>query len=624
MTCLRTCLGLITLVLLLASTAVPVKARSSDPLVILSYHDIRDDVADQGDPDGFAIHSQHFAAHLDWLSGNGYHPISLQQLIDAVDLGTPLPPKPILLTFDDGLRSLWTHAFPLLQAYGYPAVAAVVTSWVDLPEGEQVDYGHRMFGPDDFVTWAQLRTMQASGLVEIASHSHDLHRGVPANPHGNQTPAAVTRIYDPQHGYESEASYRQRIDADLRRSSELIEQHLGRAPRSIVWPYAAYSGVGNEIADALGMRVSFDLQGPSAPVTDTLHGLARLLVMNNPGVADLVNELRRERDIAGMRALQIDLDAVYDDDPAQIDRNLDALIERVNRIGPSHVFLQAFADPDGNGSADALYFPNRHLPMRADLFSRVAWQLLTRSGTEVYAWMPVLGFEPPDPQQRRALAIASREDDGIYRLDFTQPDARRLILDLYEDLAASSYMAGLLFHDDAYLRDHELTDLAPDDARARTLALIAFTDELKQAAERWRPKLASVRNLYARPVLEPESEAWFAQQLDAFLGRYDRVALMAMPWMEGAPEPQAWLDRLQDRVASHEDGLARTIFQVQTVDWRQRQPIEPELLRRKLLRLQARGARHLAWYPDDAIADRPPWPMARASMSARSFPYELR
>ena len=57
------------------------------------------------------------------------------------------------------------------------------------------------------------------------------------------------------------------------------------------------------------------------------------------------------------------------------------------------VYLQAFSDADGNGQAEALYFPNRHLPMRADLFSYVAWQLRTRARVFVYAWMPVLAFD---------------------------------------------------------------------------------------------------------------------------------------------------------------------------------------------------------------------------------------
>ena len=49
----------------------------------------------------------------------------------------------------------------------------------------------------------------------------------------------------------------------------------------------------------------------------------------------------------------------------------------------------------GGKIADALYFPNQVLPVRADLFSRVAWQLRTRARVQVYAWMPVLAFRLP-------------------------------------------------------------------------------------------------------------------------------------------------------------------------------------------------------------------------------------
>lgn len=47
----------------------------------------------------------------DWLSAHGYHPVSLSQLITASQGGAPLPPKPVLLTFDDGLRSVYTKVF---------------------------------------------------------------------------------------------------------------------------------------------------------------------------------------------------------------------------------------------------------------------------------------------------------------------------------------------------------------------------------------------------------------------------------------------------------------------------------------------------------------------------------
>lgn len=599
-------------------------AMAAEPLLVLSYHDIRDDVAAKGDADAYSVSTQNFAAHLDWLAGHGYHPVSMAQVVAAAK-GAPLPAKPVLITFDDGLRSLYTHAYPLLRAYNYPALAAVVTDWVDLPADRRVDYGPRPFGRDDFVTWEQLREMQDSGLVEIASHSHALHQGVRSNPQGNSTPAAISRIYDPvTQRYESEAEFRARIRADLARSSELIKRQLGRAPRAIVWPYAAYNSVTNGIADELGMAISFDLEGRSTPMPSDLHGLARLLVVDNPTVADLAYSLRHPLEDAGVRALQVDLDSVYDADPQQQSRNLDTLIERVKRIGPTHVYLQAFADPDGNGAADALYFPNRFLPVRADLFNRVAWQLRTRAGVSVYAWLPVLAYQLPDAQQNRALSIASREADGIPRLDFTQPEVLRIVSGIYEDIAANSYLHGLLFHDDAYLRDSELAALADGEPAARTQALIDFTLALKRSAERWRPKLKTVRNLYARPVMEPASQAWYAQRLDLFNRAYDYTALMAMPWMEGSKRPEAWLDELVAAVRQHDPGMTQTMFELQTVDWNTRKPIPGEQINKLARRLQAQGVRHLAWYPDDFIGDHPRLPEARAGMSARSFPYEER
>jgi biofilm PGA synthesis lipoprotein PgaB len=210
----------------------------------------------------------------------------------------------------------------------------------------------------------------------------------------------------------------------------------------------------------------------------------------------------------------------------------------------------------------------------------------------------------------------------MYRLDFTDPRARQIVKDIYEDLASNSYFEGLLFHDDAYVRDTELEQLPPEGQDGgRTQALIDFTLELRDSAQRWRPKLGTVRNLYAQPVLEPQSAAWFAQRQDLFNQAYDHTALMAMPWMEGSPQPERWLDRLVEAVRVHDPDLSHTLFELQTVDWRNRTPIPGERLRAQVRRLQAQGVRHFAWYPDDFIAGHPSIKDARAAMSASDFPY---
>lgn len=614
---------ILTILLALAATlcALPADAR----LLVLSYHDIRDDVALRGDPDPYATSTQNFAAHLDWLHGNGYTVIDLDDLIAASRGERTLPDLAVLITIDDGLRSAYTRAYPLLRAYGFPAVVAPVTRWVELPADEHVNYaGPASHRHDDFVTWAQLREMQASGLIEVASHTHGLHHGALANPQGNTIPAAVTRIYDPAtRQYETQAQYLARVRADLAASASAISRELGRQPRALVWPYAAYNQQVNAIADEMGMAISFDLEGTEQVLGSDLHGLARLLVMGNPDVRELAGELRSpSTDEEGLRAIQVDLDYVYDPDPAQTERNLDALIERIHRIRPSHVFLQAFADPDGDGAADALYFPNRHLPMRADLFNRVAWQLSTRARVRVFAWLPVLAFKPA---HAATMALPGADPAEVFRLDPTNPDARALIVDIYEDLAIASPIAGLHFHDDALLRDSELPGLFPGDPAARTDYLVAFTQELHRAAERWRPKLRTSRNLFAQPVLEPASEAWFAQSLEAFVPAYDYTVIMAMPWMEGSEDPRAWQDALVAKVAAKPGALDRTAFQLQTVDWRSdigdARHAPGEALPSTTRRLQAAGVRHLAYYPDDFLRDRPALGMARETISARSFPY---
>lgn len=176
----------------------------------------------------------------------------------------------------------------------------------------------------------------------------------------------------------------------------------------------------------------------------------------------------------------------------------------------------------------------------------------------------------------------------------------------------------MLFHDDAFLREGELPALP---AERRTQALIDFTLELKGAAEKWRPKLKTVRNLYANTVLEPASEAWFAQRLDAFNRAYDYTALMAMPWMENSRRPRHWMQALTAEVKRHDPGFAKTMFELQTVDWRSRKPISGDVLKRQTRELQAAGVRHLAWYPYDFIADSPSVETAREAISARNFPY---
>lgn len=632
--------------LLVTLAAVVSHARAAQPeLLALSYHNV---VAapDAALEDETTITVNALVSQLAWLEAAGYVPISLAQWRAAED-GGPMPDKPVLLTFDDGYASFHEHVLPLLELFDFPAVLAPVTSWMEAPAGSRVPYGEQLVPRSRFLTWEQIRHAAGTGLVEIATHSHDLHRGINGNPFGNTQPAAVTRRFDPDSGrYEAEPVYRQRLHDDLQRSVTLIERETGSAPTTMVWPYGAYNAAATATARALGLDVSLTLDDrPNPPNQRNVH---RLLIGADLTLANFVMLVRGLYPPQPLRAAHVDLDYVYDADPAQQARNLDRLLDRIKALRINRVFLQAYADPDGDGVADAMYFPNRHLPMRADLFNRVAWQLQTRANVAVFAWMPVMAFELPDPEQNQALAVRASDGSHLqryHRLSPFHPETRRIVGEVYADLGRSSHFAGVLFHDDAFLTDREdvspaalefyrehwpdvaddgppLVDSAGADAfaRAKTRHLIDFTDELAGVLRRHQPGLVTARNLYARPVTDPESERWFAQNLSAFLAAYDYTAVMAMPYLEGAERPKRWLTELVETISRHPHGLERTVFEVQTVDWRSGQRLADDVLAEHLDLLFSAGVRHVAWYPDDFITGHPELGLLRSRVSLSDHP----
>ncbi len=615
-----------------------------------AYHDVRDNVTDGQDPDRYAISTENLIAHFSWLRANGFTPVSVDDLVNAQAGRGELPEKAVLLTFDDGLVSTYTHVFPLLKLFGYPAVVSIVTDWIGNPE--PVAYGGELLDQSAFLSWAQLREMRASGLVEVASHSHDLHRGIEANPQGNLQPAAVARSYTGR-GYESDAAYTARIATDLALSVERIQAELGTAPRVLAWPYGAYSLAVLEVAEQSGFEVMLGLTVAFNPAIE-LHEIQREVITGNPDLQSFAPSLLYPPSAPIVRAAQVDLDYVYDADPEQQERNLGRLIDRIHALEISHVYLQAFADPDADGGAAAVYFPSAHLPMRADLFNRTAWQLQTRAQVRVYAWLPLLsfvgaGFDP-------AWRVLEQHEDGSRlpdpnsepRLSPFHPQVRERIGAVYGELAAHANFDGILFHDDGRLNEREdasdaalaayreafgqdfTIESAQQDpaiavqwARFKSRALIELSQEVAAAARRYQPDLKTARNLFATALLDARGERYLAQDYGDYLEAYDYTALMAMPRFEGAEDHAAFYSALVDAVARDPRGFERTLFELQTVDWRSGEPIPALELRDTMRWLQSRGVKHLGYYPDDFIRGEPELETFRQGISLAEYPRML-
>ncbi len=630
---------------LLARTAQPSQAAananaSSDTnLLVLAYHDISErPTAVSAD---FAVTPDQLASQLTWLQEHGYHPVSVTQLLRARNGGPPLPRRPVLLSFDDGYSSVYTQAFPLLQRFKVPAVVAVVGRWLE-PDHGTVAYGDQKLDRSRFLRWDQLRAMQASGLVEVASHSYDLHHGIIGNPQANSEPAATTRAYRPGLGYETEISYQQRIQADLARNNALLRSQLGRSPRLIVWPYGRYNTTVQRIAAEQGMPVGLTLDDSANPIRGPLTSLGRILIGPELGsISQWAQELElRQRNgndhWRAAKVMHVDLDAIHDPNPAQTERNLALLLARINAMGVNTVYLQAFADPDGDGVADALYFPNRVLPLRDDLFNHVAWEIRTRTRVRrLYAWMPVLAFVLPKGTpgaNDRVVTLPNRSGHlatGYRRLSPFSAIAMQKVRTIYEDLGRRASFDGLLFHDDVTLSDYEdgsstalnqyrhwglSSDLAAIRGNAAALNrwselktdyLNGLTTQLAAEVRRNQPQLLTARNLYAQVVLNPRAQAWYSQSLSSALRTYDFTALEAMPYMEKAGDAEAFLGQLVARVRAQPQGLSRVVFELQSTDWSKRRDLPSAELAQQLRWLYALGVRHVGYYPDSPFRANP-------------------
>ena len=546
---------------LLCALALPSAWAATDVKYgVICYHD----VIDQSKPSFSANMSQdvrrtyfpqtitveRLITHFNWLRDNGYTPVSWQQIKAARAGKGSLPAKPVLLTFDDGYASFYTTIYPILQAYNYPAVYGLVTSWLETPADGHIDYGGIKLPRSAFITWEQVREMQQSGLIEMASHTHDMHHGQTGNPGGSQFAAVFPGNYRNK-SYETPSEYRTRIRNDLKKSRDIIKQRTGVTPDVLVWPYGQFTQTAVEIARELGFHDDMTLKDEKLSTIGE-QSIGRSLVDQESSLGHLKSYLEDKYFVLpNERAVYVKLDDLYNADPIKQNQNYDKLIERMRALGTKTVYLQAVSDQNGDGVADSAYFPNRHLKMKADLFSQVSWQLNGRSGVEVKAWMPMLAFDLGDGYEYLTDSRTGRLNaHAVKRLSPYNAKNRQAVKEIYEDLAFTSRFKGLAFGDDGFITEFEAANQGND--VAKTDALIAYSDMLKNAALQYSfngvNEMKTARSIWAEAAMPSEKPVWLGQNLAKFAQHYNHTVVHAAPYSlttEWRGEvSEAWLGNL--------------------------------------------------------------------------------
>ena len=156
--CMIMCVSVIFLTTAVGTTERQVK------LPILMYHNLS---KNQKSLSKYTISPTEFENDMKYIQENGYTTVNLQELI-AFTEGANLPEKPIIITFDDGYESVYEYAYPILKERNMHAVINILGKYTQIysnSDDHNVNYAH--------ITFAQIKEMTKSGLIEIGNHSYN-------------------------------------------------------------------------------------------------------------------------------------------------------------------------------------------------------------------------------------------------------------------------------------------------------------------------------------------------------------------------------------------------------------------------------------------------------------------
>ena len=196
---------------------------------ILTYHRF---VPKKQRCDKLAVNAHNFAKQLAYLRDNNYSVINFSQLADFIEGKAPIPAKSVILTIDDGYRSAYDVAYPVLRKFRQKATIFVYSDFIGAGAG---------------LTWKQMKEMVASGLIDIQPHSIT-HSDLTIRLEG-----------------ETEKAYRERIREEIRYPARQIKRRLGVPIHTFSYPYGAENDAVLAAAKAAGYRLATTVTRGSNP-----------------------------------------------------------------------------------------------------------------------------------------------------------------------------------------------------------------------------------------------------------------------------------------------------------------------------------------------------------------------
>jgi len=222
-------------------------------VVIFGYHRFVNQVRR---PDT-EITPQAFEAQMKELKDRSISVIPMQDFLAWKRGEKAIPPKSAIITLDDGWKSQYEVAWPILKKFGYPMTMFIYT--------EGVRPGH--FSGGESMTWEQLAEMRDAG-VDIQAHT--------------QTHQDLRKPYDKVARKKlGPPEYEQWLQNEVAGSKQVIEQKLGVKVNCFAVPYGFYNGHVKDVAMKAGYEALFTVYGQPITYRSTMDSLGRYLIEAN-------------------------------------------------------------------------------------------------------------------------------------------------------------------------------------------------------------------------------------------------------------------------------------------------------------------------------------------------------
>jgi peptidoglycan/xylan/chitin deacetylase (PgdA/CDA1 family) len=220
-------------------------ANATVKVPILTYHRFGPVAADS-----MTIRTEKFAAQLQWLHDNHYTVIPLQTLVSYLrGEGPPPPPKSVVITADDGHKSVYTDMLPLVQKYKIPVTLFIYPSAIS-----NASYA---------MTWQQLQALKQTGLFTIQGHTY-------WHPNFKQEKKKL-----------SPADYEKFINTQLAKSKSVLEKKLAIKVDCLAWPFGIYDDYLEQQAQKAGYLAAFSIDGRPASKNENMMAQPRYMIVDS-------------------------------------------------------------------------------------------------------------------------------------------------------------------------------------------------------------------------------------------------------------------------------------------------------------------------------------------------------